>query len=258
MIVVSKLISRTFLRQAEWHEELTSTNDLALERSAEPALELPLLIGATSQSLGRGRGTNTWWAASGTLTFSVILDMPGLGLPQSQWPQFSLGTALGVADALSRSLPDAPVGVKWPNDVWLDGRKICGILIEQSPRNPSRVIAGIGLNVNTDFSSAPEELRSLAMSMAEYAGRQFPLEDVLIDVLQCWEAAIQGQQRATGDLPGTWSQRCVLQGRIVRVTSTAGAIQGECLGVNPDGALVLSLNGKRVPCYAGTVRIVTD
>jgi len=250
----SNLVARTFLKCAEWHDEVTSTNDLALERSSHPSLATPLLIGSTRQSAGRGRGTNRWWTGDGTLTFSVILDMPGLGLPQAGWPKFSLATALSVAECLTEFAPRATVGLKWPNDVWLDGRKICGILIEQSPHQASRVIVGIGLNVNTDFSDAPEELRTLGTSLFEVTGHSIAADEVLLSFLQAWERTIAAQRSGPFPLPELWSRHCVLRGHRVRVATAAGDLDGACCGIDENGALIV-LNGDRIiPCYAGTVR----
>src|SRR5690606_27651011 len=120
---VDQLAAETFIRQAHWHEELASTNSRALELAADTTLALPLLVGATRQTAGRGRGSNTWWAGSGTLTVSVLLNTTELGLPQAEWPRFSLGTALAVAETIEAFLPRNAVGLKWPNDVWLENRK---------------------------------------------------------------------------------------------------------------------------------------
>lgn len=254
MIDLDQLVSETFLRQAQWHQELPSTNTRAIELAADSAVETPFLIGATEQTAGRGRGGNRWWATSGTLMFSVLLDMQGLGLPQVEWPRFSLGTALSVAETIEAFLPNVAVGLKWPNDVWLGERKTCGILIEQSDRAPGRLVVGIGLNVNTQFNSAPEELRSIATSLHSESGQQFALQDVLIRFLQRWEINIRAQRDGDWDLCRLWSRLCVLSGRKVRVTSATGELTGECLGIADDGALRVVERGETHCCYAGTVR----
>jgi BirA family biotin operon repressor/biotin-[acetyl-CoA-carboxylase] ligase len=186
--------------------------------------------------------------------FSVLLDMPSLGLAQSEWPLFSLGTALSIAETIESHLPDVSVGLKWPNDVWLGSRKTCGILIEQSDRAPGRLIVGIGLNVNTRFTAAPPELRSIATSMAEESEQQFPLQDVLIRLLQRWEMNIQSQRQGDWDVPRLWSRLCVLTGHPVRVSSAAGDIVGRCQGIADDGSLLVDEQGLMKRCYAGTVR----
>ena len=66
--------------------------------------------------------------------FRLVVDMPGLGLRMNEWPRFSLITGLAISETLQTFLPDSRVGLKWPNDVWIDDRKVCGILIEQGDR----------------------------------------------------------------------------------------------------------------------------
>lgn len=254
MIDLDQLVAETFIRQGQWHRELPSTNTQAIELAADSDIETPFLIGATEQTAGRGRGGNRWWASGGTLMFSVLLDMQTLGLPQVEWPRFSLGTALSVAETIEAFLPNVAVGLKWPNDVWIGARKTCGILIEQSDRAPGRLVVGIGLNVNTQFNSAPDELRSIATSMHGESGQRFSLQDVLIRLLQRWEINIREQRDGEWDLCRLWSRLCVLSGRVVRVTSATGDLTGECLGIADDGALRIACGGGTHHCYAGTVR----
>lgn len=253
---IEHLVAETFLERAEWHPSLESTNNLALELASEPSLTTPLLIGATEQTAGRGRGTNRWWATEGTLMFSVVFDMPTLGLRQSDWPRFSLGTALSIAETIEAFLPQVAVGVKWPNDVWIGNRKTCGILIEQPQAAPQRLVVGIGLNVNTSFADAPDDLRAIATSLASESGQQFHMQDVLIRFLQRWDLNITAQRTGDWNLQRLWSRLCVLTDRCVRVSSANGDIVGRSQGIADDGSLLVESDGQLKRCYAGTVRIV--
>lgn len=264
MIDLERLVAETFVRHADWHDRLASTNDLALQQAVDSTKPAPWLIGASSQSAGRGRGSNTWWAADGTLTFSVVFDMPELGLPQSEWPRFSLGTALSVAETIEAFLPHTPAGLKWPNDVWLGNRKVCGILIEQPDRAPGKLVVGIGLNVNTRFDAAPEELQLIATSLAKESGQQFAMADVLIHLLRRWQINIVAQRSGDWELPRLWSRLCVLSGRQIHVNTASTDITGVCQGIADDGALLIarrddpsiSHSGEILRCYAGTVRLL--
>lgn len=186
--------------------------------------------------------------------FSVLLDMPQMGLPQSEWPRFSLGTALSIAETIEAFLPTADVRLKWPNDVWLNGRKVCGILIEQPERAPGRLVAGIGLNVNTPLANAPDDLKLIATSMSTESRQSFPLDEVLIRFLQRWEIHLTAQRSGEWDLCRLWSRLCVLTGRNVRVTSARGEVVGACHGIAEDGALLVAEPHQMTRCYAGTVR----
>lgn len=256
LIDTQQLVSETFIRQAQWHPQLVSTNSRALELAADSSLITPFLIGATEQTAGRGRGANRWWGTDGTLMFSVVFDMPSLGLPQSEWPRFSLGTAVSVAETIEAFLPLTSVGLKWPNDVWLGTRKTCGILIEQSDRTPGQLVVGIGLNVNTRFASAPDELRAIATSLHAESQQQFSLQEVLTRLLQRWDSNIAAQCAGDWNLHHQWSRLCVLNRRQVRLSSAGGDVTGQCHGIADDGALLLASDGQVKRYYAGTVRLI--
>ena len=218
---------------------------------------MPFLIGDERQSAGRGRGSNQWGGGAGSLMFSVGLKMPTLGLSTSLWPRFSLATGIAVAEMLSLSLPSSQIGLKWPNDVWVDGRKVCGILIEQVERRPDRLIAGIGLNVNNSFADAPEEQRKIAISMRDAAiGCSFSRTELLTTFLSRWRELITMLVEGTLPLVDRWSHSCVLTGHAVMITTGKNELTGICSGIDEDGSLLLRTAFTTERCYAGTVRLL--
>ncbi len=191
----------TFIRHIEIHETLGSTNDRAVELARDPDTQLPALVATRHQTAGRGRGKNTWWSAEGSLTFSVLIDPAALGIGTPNWPQLSHVTAVAVCDALSpelnpqseRSLPPAAgnpkspgLSIKWPNDVLLDGAKICGILIESPPiPTTPRVIIGIGININNSWpDTVPENASISGTSLCHVTGRHHGLGPLVVLVLR--------------------------------------------------------------------------
>lgn len=255
MIDADRLVASTFIRRVEWLDEIGSTNDEALRLASDLSATTPCLIGASRQVSGRGRGANRWWSGDGTLMFSSLFDMSQLGIAQSEWPQFSLVTGLTVAETLEMFLPQTAVGLKWPNDVWLAGRKACGILIEQPDRAPGRLVAGLGWNVNTSFLSAPDDLRTIATSMRDESGHDFIVEDVLECFLQRWETNLESLASGNFDLIAGWSRFCVLRGHRIRVSMAETELTGDCHGIAGDGALLIDTRGVTHRCYAGTVRL---
>ena len=135
----------------EWHENLGSTNDRALEIVLEHGREAEgWIVGAEAQTAGRGRKGAQWLCEPGRgLAFSLVLCPRW---ERRYWGWLSLGAALSVCTGGPEPLGLAP-SIKWPNDVLVEGRKVCGILIET--RGPCAVV-GIGLNVNE--SAFPREL----------------------------------------------------------------------------------------------------
>ena len=257
MIDIPRLLAETDLQKVEWFDQIDSTNNWALEIATQSILQTPYLVGAEQQLSGRGRGTNRWWGSDGSLMFSVVVDMSSLGLSPIDWPRFSLVTGLAISTTLESFVPGVGVGLKWPNDVWLQGRKVCGILIEQCDRYPGRLIVGIGLNVNNSFADAPEELRAIATSMTDSAkGDQFSRTEVLIKFLNEWKTLAGYVAEGSINLVERWSRACVLSGHPVKITHGNQEGIGVCAGIDSDGALLLRTAFSMEKHYAGTVRIL--
>jgi BirA family biotin operon repressor/biotin-[acetyl-CoA-carboxylase] ligase len=246
-----RIEQETFVAQAEVHQELGSTNDRALRLAAE-SRSIPRLIAALRQTAGRGRGANRWWGGEGALLFSLILDVPPVA--PDQVPQLSLCFGAAVCHAVCEFLPGADVRLKWPNDVFLNGRKVCGILIETPPRCSDRLVVGIGLNVNNSTDSAPQELRSRATSLRDWAAVEFSLTDVLVHVLKRIENALdEFRHNDRTAAAQRWRTLCLLTGRCITVRCGAQATTGTCLGIEDDGALLLQTLAGPQRYYGGTV-----
>lgn len=247
--------SETFVRQVDWFAELESTNTHALTRAAEPELLLPRLIWAERQTAGRGRGANEWWSASGAVTCSLLIDGPAIGLPPERWPQVSMVTAIAVAETLEQFLPAERIGLKWPNDVQLDRRKVAGILVEAAPVVPGRLVIGLGLNVGNSFRRAPADLQSLAVSLADVLPAPPSPADVLREFLHAWQTLTKMLREGGLNLAERWSEQCVLSHEPVVLMHGHQRIEGLCRGITPEGALLLEVDGRLQTYWAGTVRL---
>ena len=156
-----------------WVDEAGSTNTLAAQMHADhPA---GVIVAARRQTAGRGQRGNSWEAEPGkNLTFSAVWTPVGVH-PRSQFA-ISEAVALAVCDLLAVLGVDARV--KWPNDIYVDDRKICGILIEHAVMGTdiSRTVAGVGINVNqTEFlSDAPNPV-----SLRQLTGEGYELKNLL-------------------------------------------------------------------------------
>ncbi len=248
----ARIERETFVADIEIHEQLTSTNDRALAL-ADSIERIPKLVVALSQTGGRGRGSNRWWASEGALTFSLLLEPARV--EKSRWPQLSLAVGVGVCGALEQLLPAADMRLKWPNDVYVNGAKICGILVEVPPKQPGRIVAGIGINVNNSLAGAPEELRNRATSIRDVICQHARLEDVLIAVLNGVEQSLEQLVRRDAALPQAWRRMCYLTGRSVSLNDGARVISGTCQGIEDDGALLLQTEAGPRRCYGGVVEV---
>lgn len=200
-----------------WYDELDSTNTFLRERArADDSLGEGTVIAAREQLAGRGRGARTWAAARGeNLTFSILLRPDADAVKRAS---LSMAAALAVADVLAEC--GVVATLKWPNDVLVAGRKICGILVESVAEGP--VVIGIGLNVNMKAETAAR-IEQPATSLGIEAGRGFELEPVLDSLLayfsarcEAWRdggfAALRADWDVRAQPPGTEASRGVIAG----------------------------------------------
>ncbi|MCX7419968.1 MAG: biotin--[acetyl-CoA-carboxylase] ligase [Planctomycetia bacterium] len=256
-----RLRTETFLREVEPHAEIGSTNDRALVLCGEPNLPVPYLILTERQTAGRGRGANRWWSSDGALMFSVVINAKDYALPESRWPQISLTVGVAVCETLAILTPTTlttasrphSVGLKWPNDVWLNRRKVCGILMEVPPTRCGQLVIGVGLNVNNSFADAPAELSLIATSLSDETGVMFDRTSVLATLLQQLDRDLKRLANAEGSLVETWQSRCVLRGRMVSLDSGQRVVTGLCMGIAADGALRLQSPNGEQRFYGGLI-----
>ena len=245
----------SFVRWVEYQQVLPSTNDRALELAAHPNVTTPILVLAEEQTAGRGRGTNRWWSAPGALTFTLVLHDGPMRLCSERWPCVSLTAALAVCEAVAPLVPQHAVTIRWPNDVYLAGRKLCGILPEfVSPAAvPPRLVLGIGINVNNSLADAPADVRAIGVSLSDLAARRLDPTDVLIPVLQRLEAGLNRLASGDATLAEAWAERCMLRNRTVELQLAPHRVRGICRGVDADGALILENHGQVSRYFAGIV-----
>jgi BirA family biotin operon repressor/biotin-[acetyl-CoA-carboxylase] ligase len=167
-----------------FYKELSSTNHVAQLLAKQGAAD-GLIVMCSYQSAGVGRMQRPWLCPPGkAITMSIILKPAG-GSPVA--PQFTLLCGVAAAET-ARSLTGADVGLKWPNDVLIDGRKVCGILAQShAPKtSPRFTIAGIGLNVGQTEDELPDECRSESTSLSIAAGRKISRAEALRCFLRIW------------------------------------------------------------------------
>jgi BirA family transcriptional regulator, biotin operon repressor / biotin---[acetyl-CoA-carboxylase] ligase len=250
---LNRIRSSGLVRQVEFHAEIGSTNDRAMERARDPKLECPFLVLAARQSSGRGRGANRWWSGPGALMFTLIVDARATRLPTERWPQLALAAGGAVAEAIEQAVPGVPVQVKWPNDVYLIGKKAAGILVEVPSDSAGRLLVGIGINVNNSLEAAPAELAQTATSMTDVAHRTFDLTDVLLAVLAKFS---EWRIKLLDDPPAffeQWRTHCLLTDKKVSVRDGSRQITGVCRGIDDSGRLRLATPAGMERLLSGTV-----
>jgi len=234
---ITQDLQARYLRGPIYHfPTLSSTNDLAKDLGRREAPEGTLVV-AEAQSAGRGRLGRGWESPPGVGLYVSLLLRPRL--PPTELPQITLTAAVSVARVLRRVAGLTP-GIKWPNDLLLNGKKVGGILTEMETEMDliSHLVVGLGLNVNNP--GFPPPLAETATSLALTAGRPFSR----LKLLQAWLEEFEelyGRFLARG-FPGIleeWKRYTVTLGREVRVRQGLGEVQGKALEVAPDGALLV-------------------
>jgi BirA family biotin operon repressor/biotin-[acetyl-CoA-carboxylase] ligase len=254
MFDLDRIQASALVARVDYHESLGSTSDRSLELAAAGEAPLPLLVLAARQTGGRGRGTNRWWSDTGALTFSLVLEVPPESLAPDRWPQLSLAAGLAVCETLEALVPRSECRVKWPNDVFLNDRKVCGVLCESVPGWRDRLVLGIGLNVNNSLSQAPPEVRQAATSLVDETGGAYDLTAALVDLLRRLDERIgqllDGQFAAQAV---EFRRRCYLTGKTLTVVSGGRTLVGRCQGTDDAGELLLRTESGTQRIVAGTI-----
>ncbi|HEY2715756.1 MAG TPA: biotin--[acetyl-CoA-carboxylase] ligase [Solirubrobacterales bacterium] len=222
-----------------------STNTRARELAAAGAPG-GTVVTAAEQTAGRGRQGRTWTAPPGkALLYSALLrplDERHMMLP--------LAVPLAVCEAAEALRPGLECGVKWPNDILVDGRKLAGVLIEARPRDGWAVI-GIGLNLTIAEDEFPKELRGTATSVftadpASGSVRSEAAASILSDRLGAWV------ETSPDEVLAAWRQRDALRGREIAWEGGSGVADG----VDERGFLLVRVaDGERVALGAGEVHL---
>ncbi|MGA1793574.1 MAG: biotin--[acetyl-CoA-carboxylase] ligase [Thermoplasmatota archaeon] len=228
-------------REIEILDEVTSTNDIARER-AEKGCPEGLIVLARSQTSGKGRAGRSFVSPPGGLYLSVVLRP---GISSSQVSTLPLMAGLAVSKSISASLM-LPSRLKWPNDVLVNDRKVCGILAESSTKGDrlDHVIIGIGINVNSTLKDLPSELSGSAGTLTDTKGSIVDIEELLRDLVcfleMLYKRFIEGD---IGGILDEWTERSETVGREVKVSTPDGTLKGKALGVDQSGALLVSVEG---------------
>jgi BirA family biotin operon repressor/biotin-[acetyl-CoA-carboxylase] ligase len=230
------------------YDSVGSTNDVAAALAADPAHAGTAVLAGT-QTAGRGQYGRTWLSPPGTsIALSVLLHPP----PELRRPAvLTAWAAVAVAETV-RHITGRQARIKWPNDVLIRGRKVCGILIEQG----RGTVVGIGLNVNQPAEHFAAAGLPQAASLASIAGRPFDCHDVarclLAQMDDEYDALLRGEVAA---LEAGWAWRIGLLGRaVVAETADGMAHRGRLRGLSFDGLELERADGAVLRLAPETVR----
>ena len=239
-------------------ERTGSTNaDLLAAAAADPH-EWPHLsvLLTMDQTAGRGRLDRSWTTPPGTaVAVSVLVRVPGIPARARGWIPLVAGAAMARAVAAQVAEAGHDARVKWPNDVLLDGAKLCGILAEVVPGHPDAVVVGAGVNTRMTAEQLPVPT---ATSFA-IAGLEADEDRLLADYLTALDEQLRALETAHGDAAGAGvlaevEALCATLGREVAVSLPGGTtLEGRAQRIDPDGRLVVVTGLTETAVAAGDV-----
>lgn len=258
VLTLSELKSRIHNRWAGntvyFYEETGSTN-IDAKRLAEEGAPHGTVAVADKQNAGRGRRGRVWQSPAGKDIYFTLLLRPDFAPDKAS--SLTLVMALSVAQAVE-AFCGLTTGIKWPNDIVVNGKKVCGILTEMNvePGYIQYVVIGAGINVN--LAQFPEEITGTATSLFLESGMQWPRAELLQNVLKRFENNYEIFLQ-TQDLTGIraeYVKHLVNVDKQVRVLDPAGEFEGIARGIDSSGELLVEKeDGEIARIYAGEVSV---
>jgi BirA family transcriptional regulator, biotin operon repressor / biotin---[acetyl-CoA-carboxylase] ligase len=228
-------------RNLKFFEQVDSTN-LYAKRIAEDGFLDGTVILADEQLNGRGRMGRTWVSPKGSGIWMTIMLKPKINPADAS--KVTLLAACAVCKAIEE-VSGLYAKIKWPNDIVINGKKLCGILTEMSAEidEINYLIIGIGVNVNTDLEDFPKELQPIATSIKIEKGEVVIRKELAAAIINNFERYYKGFIK-TGSIKGymnEYKEKSVVLGKEVRVTSSTLELQGTVVDISEEGQLQLKL-----------------
>jgi BirA family biotin operon repressor/biotin-[acetyl-CoA-carboxylase] ligase len=241
----------------ERFDEVSSTNDVA-RRLAEQGHGEGTVVVAGTQTAGRGRRGRPWHSPQGGIWLSLILK-PRLD-PQSL-PAIGLLASVAVAEAIEE-MSGLRAGLKWPNDILLNGRKAGGVLseVDLDKMGGGQIILGIGFNLNVDLEQLPEEIGRTSTSLKEEIGRWTSEEEFVSLFLRKFDVKYsQIGKEGSSQVLNRWRELSTSLGSRVAIRTVTGVFVGTTLDVDEDGALIVETDhGEMRRFLSGDVTALRD
>ena len=253
-VVINHLRSKWVGCEVVFYEETGSTNVEAKMLADQGAVHGTLVV-ADSQSGGKGRRGRRWHSPKGSsIAMSLILKPE---LEPEKASMLTLIQAMAVTKALGDIGGISPQ-IKWPNDILVNEKKVCGILTEMNldKTKISSIIIGCGINVNQD--DFPENIADIATSLKTEMGQSINRAELIGSVCRYFEIYFEQYMKAK-DLSGIideYNAHLISKGRMVKVLDPKDEFTGEALGINALGELLVKrADGETVNVYAGEVSV---
>ena len=243
-------------REILFSPEVDSTNRQAREQCLRGAKEGAVVL-AESQSAGKGRLGRQWQSPAGANLYASIILRPSISAATA--PQIPLLAGVAGANALARAT-GLDARIKWPNDIFVHGKKVGGILSEMEAEGLRTrfIILGVGVNVNWRKEDIPPDLREIATSLRAEAGREFPRAEVAAEFFEELEReyGLFLEDGFSSRLREEWNRLSWVNQKWATITMMEKKSEGQVLGLDTTGALLLmDREGKIQRFIAGDVSL---
>ena len=257
LAIQSELSGSAFGHDLKFLQETDSTNQVLKKMAAQNAPEGTVVI-SEMQSAGRGRRGRAWWSSPNRGIWMSILLRPNLHPSSVQ--TLTLAASLAVMQALKPFKIDG-MGIKWPNDILINGKKVCGILTELSAEaeKVDWVIIGIGLNVNHSEADFPDDISSVATSLRMNVTKNALLDrsviaaniiDELEKVYRCF------LEKGPAWVVHEWKKYNITLGKRIKIINQQGEVNAEAIDITEEGRLIVrDENGNKLELYSGEISI---
>ncbi|MDO8885656.1 biotin--[acetyl-CoA-carboxylase] ligase [Candidatus Oleimmundimicrobium sp.] len=249
-----KLKTTLFDKKIYYFNEISSTNKIAKNEAAKGSPEGTLFV-AEKQVKGKGRLGRKWVSPSGGIWFSMVLRPEISPIDASK---ITILAGIAVAKAI-KGETGLKVTLKWPNDIFIDGKKVAGILSEMSAEadKVNFVVVGIGVNANLSLSVFSEELRDKVATLKELLGAEVDRVALFKAILKEFEKVYLSLNEDSFEKAlSEWKNLCGMLGKRVKISTLTEEIEGEALDINEQGSLLLKLfSGEIRTIYSGDVVI---
>ncbi len=231
-----------------------STNNQAKKLAIQGALDGTVVI-SEEQGGGRGRLARSFFSPKYKgIWFSVILRPEFL--PQEA-PKCTLMAAVAIAKAID-DVTNIKVGIKWPNDILYNGKKLVGILTEMNAEMDcvNYIVIGMGINVNVSYEEMPDDIKNIATSLSQISGKTISRLDLLKSILFHLENLyLSVQQDGFSSVLQEWRKYSITLNKDIKVIGTNETFEGVAVDIDTDGALLVNTNGQIKRVLAGDVSI---
>lgn len=251
-----ELVTEKIGQDVFFYDEVTSTQDIAKKMITHGYAKDGMLIVSKRQKKGRGRLKREWHSEEAKGIWASLIIFPDVAL--QKLPLFTLLTAVAIASALEERTSISPE-IKWPNDILVGGKKLCGILTElvTLPGRLPALVIGFGINVSQRQEDFPTELVDKATSLYIITKKEWDHLALLRSLCVHFEKQYHiFKTEGFAPIKSLWEQYCVSLGKTIIARTVTGIYTGEALGIDHEGALLLKLNDGHIErIYSADIEI---